>query len=68
MNKKPLPETIALASLAIGLTLSQSATAAFLEDSKASLSMRNMYLDGDNRDGGSCQILSAAKLSRRFNL
>jgi len=52
MNKKRLPETIALASLAIGLTLSQSATAAFLEDSKASLSMRNMYLNGDNRDGG----------------
>jgi outer membrane porin, OprD family len=52
MNNTTRSNTIALATLAIGFTLSQSATAAFLDDSKASLSMRNMYLNGDNRDGG----------------
>jgi hypothetical protein len=54
-NNKSLSASIALASLTIGMALSQTTNAAFLEDSKASISARNFYIDNDNREGGADQ-------------
>ncbi|MDB6141444.1 MAG: porin [Pseudomonas sp.] len=52
MYNRSLSASIALASLTVGLTLSGAAGAAFLEDSKLSLGLRNYYYNPDNRSGG----------------
>lgn len=52
MYNRSLSASIALASLTVGLTLSGAARAAFLEDSKLSLGLRNYYYNPDNRSGG----------------
>ena len=54
-NNKSLSASIALAGLTMGMALSPAAHAAFLEDSKASISARNFYYDNDNREGGADQ-------------
>ena len=46
MIKKSLPAAIALASLSLG-----AQAAGFVEDSKASLTARNFYINADNRNG-----------------
>jgi len=46
MHKKTLPLAVALATLSLG-----AQAAGFVEDSKASLSLRNFYYNNDNRDG-----------------
>ncbi|OKA26781.1 porin [Pseudomonas versuta] len=47
MNKS----TLALA-VAVGLLAQQASAAGFIEDSKATLKLRNFYINNDNRDSG----------------
>jgi hypothetical protein len=46
MNKS----TLALA-VAVGVLAQQAGAAGFIEDSKATLGLRNFYINTDNRDG-----------------
>ncbi|MWV16861.1 outer membrane porin, OprD family [Pseudomonas sp. L-22-4S-12] len=52
MSKTLLARAVALATLGTSLTLPGLAHAAFLEDSKASLEMRNFYMNRDFRQEG----------------
>jgi len=47
MNKSTLAITVAL-----GLLAQQASAAGFIEDSKATLKLRNFYINNDNRDSG----------------
>ncbi|WP_232462680.1 OprD family outer membrane porin, partial [Pseudomonas fragi] len=47
MNKS----TLAIA-VAVGLLAQQASAAGFIEDSKATLKLRNFYINNDNRDSG----------------
>ncbi|MEK1906926.1 MAG: OprD family porin [Pseudomonas sp.] len=49
MSKSPLARSVALAALGTSLTLPTLTQAAFLEDSKASLELRNFYFNRDYR-------------------
>ncbi|PYY67674.1 outer membrane porin, OprD family, partial [Pseudomonas jessenii] len=46
MNKS----TLAMA-VAVGVLAQQASAAGFIEDSKATLGLRNFYINTDNRDG-----------------
>lgn len=60
MNVKPLAAAIAAGCL--GLTLNSAAYAAgFLEDSKATLTLRNFYFNQDNRDSAAPKSASKAE-------
>lgn len=48
--RKNVSAPFALASLFVGISLSHTAQADFLADSKADLDMRNFYINTDNRD------------------
>jgi hypothetical protein len=52
MSKSPLARGVALAALGTSLTLPTISQAAFLEDSKASLELRNFYMNRDFRQEG----------------
>ncbi|WP_315267050.1 OprD family outer membrane porin, partial [Pseudomonas fragi] len=43
--------TLAIA-VAVGLLAQQASAAGFIEDSKATLKLRNFYINNDNRDSG----------------
>lgn len=49
MKFSPLARSISLGSLAIALSIPMAAQAAFIEDSKASLELRNFYMNRDFR-------------------
>ena len=51
MKYSPLARSISLGSLAIALCIPMAAQAAFVEDSKASLELRNFYMNRDFREG-----------------
>ncbi len=55
MKYSPLARSISLGTLAVALSLPIAAQAAFIEDSKASLELRNFYM---NRDFRSTKALS----------
>ena len=50
MGKKPLALAVASACLSL-YAFSSAQAAGFVEDSKATLSMRNFYINTDNRTG-----------------
>lgn len=52
MSKSLLARSVALAALGTSLALPAVSQAAFLEDSKASLEMRNFYMNRDFREDG----------------
>jgi len=51
MFKRALPTAILLATGSLGAQAADTASHGFLEDSKATLSMRTLYFNTDNRDG-----------------
>ena len=53
MKASPLAQTIALAGVGACLTLPNLAHADFIADSKASLELRNFYMNRDYRQDGS---------------
>ena len=55
MKFSPLARSISLGSLAIALSIPMAAQAAFIEDSKASLELRNFYMNRDFRSEGAAQ-------------
>lgn len=52
MDLKPLTKAIAFTTLSAAVLAPSLAQAAFIEDTKASLTMKNFYINNDNRDGG----------------
>ena len=55
MKYSPLARSISLGSLAVALCIPMAAQAAFIEDSKASLELRNFYMNRDFRSEGAAQ-------------
>lgn len=55
MSKTPLARAVALATLGASLTLPSLAQADFIGDSKATLELRNFYMNRDLRDPGVTQ-------------
>ena len=55
MNISPLARSISLGTLAVALSIPLTAQAAFIEDSKASLELRNFYMNRDFRSEGATQ-------------
>lgn len=51
MLKRAIPTALLLATGSMCVQAADTATQGFWEDSKASLSMRTLYFNGDNRDG-----------------
>jgi len=51
MFKRAIPAAILLFGGSIGAQAAEPGARGFLEDSKASLSMRTLYFNSDNRDG-----------------
>lgn len=47
---KPIAQFVSLSAMGLALTLPMAANAAFIEDSKASLELRNFYMNKDWRD------------------
>ena len=60
MNKS----TLAVA-VAVGLLAQQAGAAGFIEDSKATLKLRNFYINNDNRDSGTPKTARCAPNGRR---
>lgn len=58
MLKTPIARGVALATLGATLAIPTMAQAAFIEDSKANLELRNFYFNGDNRQDGASQSKS----------
>ncbi len=50
MKFSPLARSISLGTLAVALSIPLAAQAAFIEDSKASLELRNFYMNRDFRN------------------
>lgn len=55
MLKTPIARGVALATLGATLVIPTMAQAAFIEDSKATLELRNFYFNGDNRQDGAAK-------------
>lgn len=55
MKFSPLARSISLGTLAVALSIPMAAQAAFIEDSKASLELRNFYMNRDFRSEGAAQ-------------
>ncbi len=55
MKINPLARSISLGTLAVALSIPLAAQAAFIEDSKASLELRNFYMNRDFRSEGAAQ-------------
>ncbi len=55
MSKSPIARGVALAALGTSLTLPTISQAAFIEDSKASVELRNFYMNRDFRQDGASQ-------------
>ncbi len=58
MKFSPLARSISLGTLAVAMSLPLAAQAAFIEDSKASLELRNFYMNRDFRSEGDKTIKS----------
>ena len=50
MKLSPLARAISVSSLAVALSIPMLAQAAFIDDSKAGLELRNFYMNRDFRD------------------
>lgn len=61
MSKSPLARGVALAALGTSLTLPTISQAAFIEDSKASVELRNFYMNRDFRQEGGSKGKSKAE-------
>lgn len=68
MKFSPLARSISLGSLAIALSIPMAAQAAFIEDSKASLELRNFYMNRDFRDAPSGSQSKAEEWAQGFLL
>lgn len=55
MTFSPLARSISLGTLAVALSIPMAAQAAFIEDSKANLELRNFYMNRDFRSEGATQ-------------
>jgi|TARA_R100000789_G_scaffold92373_1_gene90893 hypothetical protein len=55
MLKTPIARGVALATLGATLSIPTMAQAAFVDDSKVNLELRNFYFNGDNRDETAAQ-------------
>jgi len=58
MLKTPIARGVALATLGATLAIPTMAQAAFIEDSKANLELRNFYFNADNRQDGASKSKS----------
>ena len=58
MLKTPIARGVALATLGATLAIPSMAQAAFIEDTKANLELRNFYYNSDNRQDGATQSKS----------
>ncbi|WP_028239289.1 OprD family porin [Stutzerimonas azotifigens] len=58
MLKTPIARGVALATLGASMAVPSMAQAAFFEDSKASLELRNFYFNSDNHQSGASQSKS----------
>ncbi|MGH8435092.1 MAG: OprD family porin [Pseudomonas sp.] len=68
-NGRPLAHSVALATLSASLTLPNLAQAEFIKDSKASLELRNFYMNRDFRqDGGNKGQAKAEEWAQGFLL
>ena len=68
MKYSPLARSISLGTLAVALSLPIAAQAAFIEDSKASLELRNFYMNRDFRDAPSTSPSKAEEWAQGFLL
>lgn len=68
MKYSPLARSISLGTLAVALSLPIAAQAAFIEDSKASLELRNFYMNRDFRDAPSTSQSKAEEWAQGFLL
>ena len=68
MKYSPLARSISLGTLAVALSLPIAAQAAFIEDSKASLELRNFYMNRDFRDVPSTSQSKAEEWAQGFLL
>ncbi len=68
MKFSPLARSISLGSLAIALSIPMAAQAAFIEDSKASLELRNFYMNRDFRNAPSGSQSKAEEWAQGFLL
>lgn len=68
MKFSPLARSISLGTLAVALSLPIAAQAAFIEDSKASLELRNFYMNRDFRDAPSTSQSKAEEWAQGFLL
>jgi hypothetical protein len=66
MSTTPLARAVALATLGASLTLPGLAQADFIKDSKASLQLRNFYMNRDFREGTSAQQNKAEEWAQGF--
>src|SRR3546814_8720222 len=55
MLKTPIARGVALATLGATLAIPSMAQAAFIEDTKAGLELRNFYMNSDSRQDGAAQ-------------
>lgn len=68
MKFSPLARSISLGTLAVAMSLPIVAQAAFIEDSKASLELRNFYMNRDFRDAPSTSPSKAEEWAQGFLL
>ena len=68
MKYSPLARSISLGTLAVALSLPIAAQAAFIEDSTASLELRNFYMNRDFRDVPSTSQSKAEEWAQGFLL
>jgi hypothetical protein len=68
MKFNPLARSISLGTLAMAMSLPLVAQAAFIEDSKASLELRNFYMNRDFRDAPSTSQSKAEEWAQGFLL
>lgn len=68
MKLSPLARSISLGTLAVALSVPLAAQAAFIEDSKASLELRNFYMNRDFRDVPSTSQSKAEEWAQGFLL
>lgn len=68
MKYSPLARSISLGTLAVALSLPIAAQAAFIEDSTASLELRNFYMNRDFRDVPSTSNSKAEEWAQGFLL
>ncbi|MDY7219187.1 OprD family porin [Denitrificimonas sp. JX-1] len=68
MKIKPLARSISLSTLAVALSIPITAQAAFIEDSKANLELRNFYMNRDFRNASNESPSKAEEWAQGFLL